>query len=263
MTIHMVIITMAITFTIIGTTMAGDERLSREELAPIEPVSHAALYRLAIWLSPAYPVGGFAYSGGIEWAVEAGDIADRQSLLNWLTVMLTDGAGFNDAALMVMAHRAASAGNDAALVEIAELSAALVPTRERYLETTALGRAFVEVTSVAWPCEALDRLKVGWTGPVAYPVAVGAACAGHAIPAAVAAQAFLTAVAANWISAAVRLVPLGHTDSQLALNAIESVVADTARRAIVATLHDLGSAMFRADLASARHETQYTRLFRS
>jgi urease accessory protein len=243
--------------------MAGDERLSREELAPIEPVSRAALYRLAAWLSPAYPVGGFAYSSGIEWAVEVGDVSDRQSLLNWLTAMLTEGAGFNDAVLMAVAHRATSAGNDAMLAEVAELAAALMPTRERHLETTTLGRAFVAVTSTAWPCKALDRLKASWDGPITYPVAVGVACAGHAIPVAAAAHAFLAAVTANWISAAVRLVPLGHTDSQLALHAIEPIVADTTRRAVAATIDDLGSATFRADLASARHETQYTRLFSS
>jgi urease accessory protein len=243
--------------------MAGDERLSREELAPLELVSHAALYRLATWLSPAYPVGGFAYSSGIEWAVEAGDISDRQSLLDWLRPMLTEGVGFNDAVLMVAAHRAAAAGDDTALGEVAELAAALAPTRERHLETTTLGRAFMDVTSAAWPCEPVAKLKELWSGPVAYPVAVGAACAGHGIPLAAAVHAFLAAVSANWVSAAVRLVPLGHTDSQLTLSAIEPVVADTARRAISATLDDLGSATFRADLASARHETQYTRLFRS
>jgi urease accessory protein len=245
------------------TTMAGDERLSREALAPLEPLSHAALYRLATWLSPAYPVGSFAYSSGIEWAVEAGDIVDRTSLLGWLTSMLTEGAGFNDTVLMVAAYRTASAGNDVALVNVAELAAALVPTRERHLEATTLGRAFVDVTSAAWPCEALTKLKALWNGPVTYPVAVGVACAGHSIPIAAAAHAFLAAIAANWVSAAVRLVPLGHTDSQLTLSAIEPIVADTARRAIGSTLDDLGGATFRADLASARHETQYTRLFRS
>jgi urease accessory protein len=263
MAITLMVTTITTIRTITITTMAGDERLSREELAPLEPISHAALYRLTTWLSPAYPVGGFAYSSGIEWAVEAGDITDRQSLLDWLAALLTDGAGFNDAVLMAAAHRAAGSGNDVALTGIAELAAALVPTRERYLETTTLGRAFVEVTSAAWPCDTLARLKVVWSGPIAYPVAVGAACGGHAIPAAAATHAFLTALTANWISAAVRLVPLGHTDSQLALSAIEPIVADTARRAIAATLDDLGSATFRADLASARHETQYTRLFRS
>ncbi|HVY00806.1 MAG TPA: urease accessory UreF family protein [Pseudorhodoplanes sp.] len=243
--------------------MAGDERLSREDLAALEPVSHAALYRLATWLSPAYPVGGFAYSSGIEWAVEAGDIVDRASLLGWLTAVLTEGAGFNDAVLMAAAHRAAGAGDDTVLSEAAELASALVPTRERHLETTTLGRAFMDVTMAAWACGALTRLKNLWDGPIAYPVAVGVACAGHDIPIAAATHAFLAAVTANWISAAVRLVPLGHTDSQLTLSAIEPVVTETARRAIASTLDDLGSATFRADLASARHETQYTRLFRS
>ena len=258
----MIITTMATIITTV-TTMAGDERLSREELAPLEPISHAALYRLTTWLSPAYPVGGFAYSSGIEWAVEAGDIGDRQSLLTWLTAMLREGAGFNDALLMSSAHRAAATENDAALAEIAELAAALMPTRERHLETTTLGRAFIEVTSTAWPCDALTRLKAVWSGPIAYPVAVGVACAGHAIPLGASVHAFLAAVTANWVSAAVRLVPLGHTDSQLVLNAIEHVIADTARRAAAGTLDDLGGATFRADLASAHHETQYTRLFRS
>jgi urease accessory protein len=243
--------------------MAGDERLSREELAPLEPLSHAALYRLTTWLSPAYPVGSFAYSSGIEWAVEAGDITDRSSLLMWLAAILTEGSGFNDAMLMAAAHRAASTGDDAVLVEVAELAAALVPTCERHLETTTLGRAFMDVTSTAWPCEALTKLKTLWNGPVTYPVAVGVACAGHSIPITAAAHTFLAAIAANWVSAAVRLVPLGHTDSQLTLSAIEPIVADTARRAIGSTFDDLGGATFRADLASARHETQYTRLFRS
>jgi urease accessory protein len=195
--------------------------------------------------------------------VEAGDIADRASLLDWLAAMLAEGAGCNDAILMTAAHRAASSENDIVLIEVAELAAALVPTRERHLETTTLGRAFIEVTSAAWPCAPLARLKELWTGPVVYPVAVGVACAGHGIPVATAVHAFLAAVTANWVSAAVRLVPLGHTDSQLALGAIEPVVADTARRAISATLDGLGGATFRADIASARHETQYTRLFRS
>jgi urease accessory protein len=243
--------------------MAGEERFSREELAPLEPISHAALYRLATWLSSAYPVGGFAYSSGIEWAVEAGDIVDRASLLDWLTVTLADGSGFNDAVLMAAAYRAASNADEAALVEVAELAAALVPTRERHLETTTLGNAFMAVTCSAWPCAPLTRLKERWSGPVAYPVAVGVACAGHAVPVVAAVHAFLAAVTANWVSAAVRLVPLGHTDSQLALAAIEPVVADTARRAISATLDGLGGATFRADIASACHETQYTRLFRS
>ena len=71
------------------------------------------------------------------------------------------------------------------------------------------------------------------------------------------------ATTSNWISAGVRLIPLGQTDSQRILASLEADVAATASRAFASSLDDLGSATFRADLASLRHETQYTRLFRS
>jgi urease accessory protein len=225
--------------------------------------SASALYRLMAWLSPAYPVGAFSYSSGIEWAVEAGDITDAAALRDWLTVMLTDGGGFADAVLFAHAHRAAESGDDKALRAAAELAAALAPSKERHLETTAQGNAFVEATRAAWGCEALDRLKNIWDGPVAYPVAVAAAAAGHRVALAPALAAYLQALAANWVSAGVRLVPLGQTDGQRVLAALEPVIAASAQRAPRAALNDLGSAAFRADLAGARHETQYTRLFRS
>jgi urease accessory protein len=226
-------------------------------------LSAAALYRLMTWLSPAYPVGGFAYSGGIEWAVEARDITSLDSLLRWLGALLSDGAGLNDSIFFAHAYRAAESGDDRALTDVAELAAAFVPSRERHLETTTLGRAFIDVTSAAWPCATIDKLERLRLGPIAYPIAAGVACAGHNIPLAPALYAFLAAVTANWVSAAVRLIPLGHTDSQRALHSLESLVSATAERALIASLDDLGSATFRADLASAQHETQYTRLFRS
>lgn len=232
----------------------------RKGPAGFEP---AALYRLMTWLSPAYPVGAFAYSGGIEWAVEAGDIRDAVALRNWIETVLAAGSGMSDAVLFCYAYRALDRGDDAALAEAAELAAAWVPTRERFQETTTLGRAFLDVTRAAWPCAALARLTSIWPGPIAYPIAVAAACAGHAVPLEPALHAFLTALATSWMSAGVRLIPLGHTESQCVLNTIEPVIAATARRALASSLDDIGSATFRTDLASARHETQYTRLFRS
>lgn len=222
-----------------------------------------ALYRLMAWLSPSYPVGAFSYSSGIEWAVEAGDIADAATLKDWLATMMSQGGGFCDAVFLVHAHRAASDRDDKALRDIAELAAAFAPSKERHLETTAQGRAFVEATRAAWHCAALDFLADVWDGPIAYPVAVGVAAAGHGIALEPALHAFLHAVVANWISAGVRLVPLGQTDGQRVLAALEPVIATTAQRALNASLDDIGSAAFRADLASMRHETQYTRLFRS
>ena len=153
------------------------------------------------WLSPAYPVGAFSYSSGIEWAVEAGDVGDAETLRRWIATLLRAGAGMSDGIFFSHAYRAVQRGDDAALVEVAELAAAFVPTRERFYETTAMGRAFLEVTQAAWPCAALRKLKELWSGPVAYPIAVAAACAGHGIPLDPALHAFLTAVAANWISA--------------------------------------------------------------
>jgi urease accessory protein len=215
------------------------------------------------WLSPAYPVGAFSYSSGIEWAVEACDIKDAGTLTAWLSVMLAEGGGLCDAVFFVHAHRAAAQENARALHAVAELAAAFAPSKERHLETTAQGAAFVEATRAAWPCAALDCLVTIWDGPVAYPVAVAVAAAGHGIALEAALAAFLQAISANWVSAGVRLVPLGQTDGQRALAALEPLIAATARRALKTALDDIGSGAFRADLASARHETQYTRLFRS
>ena len=215
------------------------------------------------WLSPAYPVGAFSYSGGIEWAVEADDIKDAETLRHWLAMMLGEGGGFCDAVFFIHAHRAVTAVDDAALRTVAALAAAFVPSKERFLETTAQGRAFLEATRAAWPCAALTRLAAAWPGPVALPVAVAVACAGHGIAGEVALSAFLHALVANWISAGVRLIPLGQTDGQLVLAALEGAVAAAAQRALAMPLEEVGSAALRADLASMWHERQYTRLFRS
>ena len=223
----------------------------------------AALYRLMAWLSPSFPVGAFSYSSGIEWAVEANDIKDAETLKSWLGVMLTEGGGFCDAVLFVHAHRAIMESNDKALREVAELAAAFAPSKERHLETTAQGNAFVEATRAAWGCAAIEKLKTLWDGAVAYPVAVAVASAGHNITLEPALAAYLQAVAANWVSAGVRLIPLGQSNGQRVLAALEPAVTATVQRALTAKFDDLGSSAFRADIASARHETQYTRLFRS
>jgi urease accessory protein len=223
----------------------------------------AVHYRLMTWLSPSFPVGAFSYSSGIEWAVEAGDICDAASLRNWLAAMLADGAGFCDAVFLVNTHRAVEAEDDPVLRDIAELAAAFVPSRERQLETSTQGRAFIETARAAWSCDGLEHTLAQCPDVIVYPVAVGLVSAAHRIPLAPTLHAFLHALVSNWISAAARLIPLGQTDSQRVLAALEAVVSETAQRAMSATLDDLGSATFRADLASLRHETQYTRLFRS
>src|SRR5215211_2051907 len=206
-----------------------------------EATSSAALYRLMAWLSPSYPVGAFSYSSGSEWAVEAGDIKDAESLRRWLAVVIGDGGGFCDAVFFVYAYRSlADTGNDA-LRAVAELAAAFAPSKERHLETTAQGAAFIAATQAAWPCHTLERLAAAWDGPVTYPVAVGVTATGHGIALEVALHAYLHAVTANLISAGVRLIPLGQSDGQRVLAALEPVVKATAQRALLTPLGDVGS----------------------
>jgi urease accessory protein len=261
---HISITVSSMTKTLLGSTSGkrGRNTLLREAGMDVA-LDAPALFRLMAWLSPAYPIGAFSYSSGIEWAVEAGDICNAEALRHWLAAMLGEGAGFCDAVFFVHAHHAIAADDDAALRTVAELAAAFVPSKERLLETTAQGRAFLDATRAAWPCLALDRLEVAWQGPVPLPVAVGVTCAGHGVAAEPALHAFLHALAANWISAGVRLIPLGQTDGQRLLAAIEGDVAACAERARVTPLDEAASCTFRADIASMCHETQYTRLFRS
>jgi urease accessory protein len=226
-------------------------------------LASAALYRLMAWLSPSYPVGAFSYSGGLEWAVEAGDVRDAATLQEWLAVVTGQGGGFCDAVFLAHAHHAVMTGDDVALRAVAELAAAFAPSKERHLETTAQGRAFVAATRAAWPCATLDRLVAVWGGPMAYPVVVGVAAAGHDIPVEPSVAAYLQAFSANLVSAGVRLIPLGQSDGQRVMAALEGIISVTAQRALATPLDDVGSAAFRADLAGMRHETQYTRLFRS
>jgi urease accessory protein len=267
-TINMTMVT-TITITTTTITTAIPMLMTTNEPPPVadrggmSEAEAAALYRLLTWLSPSFPVGGFSYSSGIEWAVEAGDIGDAASLKDWLAAVLTDGSGFCDAVFLAQAHRAVDADDDAALRDVAELAAAFVPSRERQLETSTQGRAFIEIARAVWNCDGLDHAIAQCAGVIVYPVAVGIVSAAHAIPLAPSLHAFLHALVSNWISAGSRLIPLGQTDSQRVLAALEPMVAAIAKRAISATLDDLGSATFRADLASLRHETQYTRLFRS
>ncbi len=263
------ITTTSIATTIITITTIIPMLMTTNEPGPVEARDGmtesevAALYRLMTWLSPSFPVGAFSYSSGIEWAVEAGDITDAASLRGWLAAMLADGSGFCDGVFLAQAHRAVLAQDGATLRGIAELASALVPSRERQLETTAQGRAFIEIARAAWSSPGLNEIIAACDGAIVYPVAVGLVSAAHDIPLAPALHAFFHAVVSNWISAGSRLIPLGQTDSQRVLSDLEPVVAATAKRALAASLDDLGSATFRADLASLRHETQYTRLFRS
>jgi urease accessory protein len=218
---------------------------------------------LQVWTSPAFPVGAFAYSHAIEWAVEQGDIRDAVTLRAWLVDLVAFGGARCDALLMANAWRAALAADAAALCAINELALALASSRERYLETTSQGNAFLSAARAAWDCPALAQLAGAVRGDVAYPVACAAASAGHAIALIASLEAFSLGFIANLVSAAVRLGAIGQTDGQKVTAAIIPEIRALAAFAAQATLDDLGGAAYRSDLAALQHETQYSRLFRS
>jgi urease accessory protein len=218
-----------------------------------------ALYRLMAWLSPAFPTGAFSYSSGLEWAVQAGDVTDEDSLRAWLKVIMREGSGFCDAVFFTHAYRAAAQHDSAHLRETAELALAFASSKEKYLETTAQGRAFLDTVRAAWPAEMFGQPDAD----IALPIAVARACAAHGIPEKPALACLLQAYTANLVSAGVRLIPLGQTQGQRLIAQLEPLVLATAERAASTSLDDTGSITLRADLASMRHETQYTRLFRS
>lgn len=226
-------------------------------------IDGAALYRLLAWLSPAYPIGAFSYSHGLETAVEDGLVCDRAELVDYIATVLRAGAGRVDGALLAAAWRAAEAGEDAALDAIADLAAAWRGTAETALETMQQGTAFVGVTQSAWPEPRFAALAARHPRRLAHPVAFGAAAAWHGLALRPALAGWLGAFAANLVSAGVRLVPLGQTDGQIATATLHRVVEAAADAAMAAELDAIGSAAPVLDLLSMRHETQYTRLFRS
>lgn len=253
---------MTITTTITRTTILTATRTRFMDAISPEPANFAEL-PLLIWLSPAFPVGSFAYSHGLEWAVEAGDIADAATLRAWLTDLLHFGAPRADAILFACAFRAAHCGDWAALQEINALTVALAGSSERRLETSAQGAAFLAAMRAAWTCPALEHLPAAGGDSVGYPIAVGVAAAGHRLDLGLSLQAFVLSLFANFVSAAVRLGAIGQTDGQKTLAAILPDVRRLAAEAAAAELDDLGGCAFRSDIAAMRHETQYSRLFRS
>lgn len=215
------------------------------------PTDTAALLTLAQWLSPSYPVGAFSYSHGLEWAVECGDVCDALSFQDWLTDILAHGSGQSDAILLATAYGASDAE---ALAEVDATARALAPSRERLMETTLQGTAFASLTSDIWPAPLSE---------LCYPVAIGAAARMLGLPLRETLAMYLHAVAGNLTSAAIRLVPLGQTEGQATLAAVASLCETLAETAQTQTLDDIGSCCFAADIASMKHETQYSRLFRS
>jgi urease accessory protein len=204
---------------------------------------------LLTWMSPAFPTGAFAYSHGLEWAIESGQVTKGAELKDWIGDLLARGSGWNDAVLFARCWQ-----DDAAALN--ELALALATSRERHLETAQIGRAF-RIAAGVFAAPALDDEEI------AYPVAAGTACAAMGIDREHALLAWLQGFAAALTSVAVRLVPIGQTAGLEVLRDLAPVIAATAARAASATLDELGAITLAADIAAMRHETQHSRVFRT
>lgn len=215
----------------------------RTIMATTDP--HLTLHQL---FSPAFPVGAFAYSHGLETAVQAGQVGNAADLRDWLETVLEHGAGWSDAVLM------AQAGLDEDIGELAELALALSPSHERRRETQLQGAALARTVSDVW---GLD------IPPLPYPVAMGRTVALLDLPLQSALTLYLQAFASNLTGAGIRLVPLGQTDGQHIIRALTPLCTRLADRAMTATLDDIGGFAPMIDIASQRHDQLYSRLFRS
>lgn len=222
----------------------------------------AALQKLLTWLSPAFPVGAFAWSAGLETAIAKTAVTDSAALQDWIGGNLVHGGIRTDAILLAHAHRAMGWDGEGAigatLADLADLCLALAPARERHLEAGTTGEAFT-IAARAWPSAVYASLP----RPCPYPIAVGAVASAHGIGIVETLLGYLTAAVQTQISVAVRLVPLGQTDGLRVMASLEPEIAAPAAAASTATLADLGSIAYAADIAQMRHETLEPRIFRS
>jgi urease accessory protein len=238
------------------TIMGIPMRMTIEPLttAWTEAASAGALFA---WFSPAFPTGGFAYSQGLETVVAEGRVQGERSLAGWLEDILEYGPGWLDAVLLSLAHRAAAADDEAALLHAAHLAAALAPSRERLAETLGQGEAFLMAVRAGWP----DAVPAALPPRAAYPIAAGAASGSIGAPVSSALIAYLTGLTANLIAAGVRLGLCGQSGGVRILSGLGPLIADLALKAQDAGEDDLGGCALACDIAGMRHEILHTRLF--
>ena len=209
------------------------------------------LLQLLAFMSPAFPIGGFAYSHGLEWAIDDGAVTTAEDVREWIEALLIHGSGWNDAVLFSASYDA----KDEVRMDIDELALALAASRERALETSDLGQSFAK---------AVATLSAGKTMNFqTYPVAVAAACQKTCIDKRAGLLAYLQAFTNNLIAVAVRLVPLGQTKGLEVMGGFMPIIANAVERAMISSLDDLGSSTLLSDISAMRHETQYSRVFRS
>ena len=200
------------------------------------------------WLSPAFPIGGFAYSHGLEWAINKGYVSNREELQKWISDLLEYGSLKNDAILIKLVLQ----GSDPK--EINELAMALCPASERLSETQLQGGAFCKIMREVWSLE-IDELTL--------PIALALAAKNESIDQNLVVPAYLHSFCSNLISVAMRLIPIGQTDGQKTLRELSPLISDSVRAVAKSDKDDLGSACFLSDVSAMQHEYLQPRVFKT
>lgn len=246
-----------------GESAADGERTPLSAHSPSASIPEHYPIALFAWLSPGFPIGSFAFSHGLEYAVANGDIHSVETTYDWIAALLDHGGPRNDVIFVSIAMQAALRGDLRALREANELCLAMAGGSERLLETTAQGNAFMTIILESWSTPAFQRMSTEITGNVAYPIAIALAAAAYGMSIVPVLQGSALAIVQNLVSTAIRLSAIGQTGAQRIVCSLVSKVIALAAYAETSTLDDLGNAAFRSDIAAMKHETQQTRLFRS
>ena len=215
---------------------------------PMYTPTDAKLITVMQWLSPAFPIGGFAYSHGLEWAINKGYVSNRAELQKWISDLLEYGSLKNDAILIKLVLQ----GSDPK--EINEIAIALCPANERLSETQLQGGAFCKIMREVWSLE-IDELTL--------PIALALAAKNESIDQNLVLPAYLHSFCSNLISVAMRLIPIGQTDGQKTLRELSPLISDSVRAVAKSDKDDLGSACFLSDVSAMQHEYLQPRVFKT
>jgi urease accessory protein len=221
------------------------------------------LVRLLQLASPALPIGAYSYSQGLEWAVEAGNVHDAASAQRWIGDLMEFAVGPGEAAILWRCLNAISADDSAAFVGWNAWFRASRETSELRAETEQTGAALIKWLGDLDLLDASARAAADEAAPITLPAAFALAARGSGVEPEHALTAYVWSWLENQVLAAMKAIPLGQASGQRMLRALGSKIPAVILAAQRLDDADVASFAPGLALASARHETQYTRLFRS
>ena len=218
------------------------------------------LLKLLQLCSVSLPVGGYSFSQGLEYAIEAGWVSNAEQVADWLHQQLHQGLAQTDLPALHLGLAALAAGETGAVSELNQLLLACRETKELRLTDTAMGEAMrrlLRTWQIPEP-EAMQHCQ-----PASFVLLFAVACAHWQIEPVAALQGFAWAWLENQVAAATKLVPLGQSQAQQLLLTLAPEILPAIGQAQTLRAAQIGNGMPALAIASSRHETQYSRLFRS